>query len=76
MKPVMDKATAREFVARWKAVNEAEREELRATPIAVKFAQLDALTRSARVLGWRMGTDEEDAEVRSRWVRLRAAWRG
>ncbi len=72
----MNRAEAKEWAARWEAVNEAELEELRATPVAVKFQQLATLMLSAPAMGWRMGTQEEDAEMRSRWARLRAAGRG
>ena len=72
----MNRAEAKAWMARWEAVNEAELEELRSTPAAVKFQQLASLMLSALAMGWRMGTEEEDAEMRSRWARLRAAGRG
>ncbi|HXG22790.1 MAG TPA: hypothetical protein VNN62_27415 [Methylomirabilota bacterium] len=56
---------------RWEAVNAAEREELRATPIARKFQQLAALMASVSQLGWADKLAEEEAAVRDRWNRLK-----
>ena len=69
-------AEARAFVERWRLVNAAERDELRATPVAVKFRQLAALMASVDQLGWSDALAEEEAEVRERWRRLREAYHG
>ena len=69
----MTKREAQAWKRRWEAVNEREREELRRTPPETKLRQLNTLMNSARRLGWREGDDEEDAEVRDRWNRLRKA---
>ena len=70
----MNQSDARAFQTRWKAVNEAEREELRSTPLPVKARQLAALMLSAQQLGWTEALAEEEAEVRDRWLRLRRAY--
>lgn len=66
----MTKEEARAFAARWAQVAEAERDELRATPIERKFAQLAVLMESARALGWATTDPGEVEEVRMRWNRL------
>lgn len=65
------KADGRVFRARWAAVNAAEREELRSTPMAVKVLQLASLMASASELGWTEALAAEETEVRDRWIRLR-----
>jgi hypothetical protein len=75
MKPRISQAEAHAFRARWQLANTAEREELRTTPIAHKLRQLAALMASARMLGETTDHGEEEAEIRSRWNRLRRAER-
>jgi len=70
----MNRSEALAFRDRWKAVNDAEREELRNTPVEVKFRQLAALMASAQALGWTEDLAGEEAEVRERWARLRKAY--
>jgi hypothetical protein len=55
-------------------VNDAEREELRATPPALKLRQLAALMASAAAFGWTEALAAEEQEVRERWQRLRKAY--
>lgn len=75
MKRSMTKRAAQQFVKRWKAVNDYERQELRNTPPPEKFRQLEALMQSATVFGWD-GEDREATEaVRTRWTRLRDRYR-
>ena len=69
----ISKAEAQAFKVRWKAVNTAEREELRATSAAHKLRQLNALMASVKVLGYTEPFKAEEAEVRDRWNRLRRA---
>jgi hypothetical protein len=73
MKPRLTKAEARAYKARWRKVNEAEIEELRRTPIAVKVRQLGAMMEMARRLPPTEGDEREVAEVRERWNKLRKA---
>ncbi len=65
------KREARAYRSRWKAVNAAELEELRRTPIAKKLLQLSALMGSVKQLGWTRAFKKEEAQVRKRWMRLR-----
>lgn len=71
MKSRLTKTEARRYRKRWEAVNAAERRELRATPIKVKFFQLAALMASAKELGWDGSLASDEGEVRDRWTRLR-----
>lgn len=70
----MSPEEAKAFAARWKLVADAEREELRATSLEQKFAQLSALVDSARALGWATTDPAEVDEVRARWNRLAAIY--
>lgn len=72
--PKMTRAEARAFVRRWRLVNEMERQELRATPPAVKFRQMAELMALGKQLGWDKALAEGDDEVRERWNRLRKAY--
>ena len=74
MKVLITKTQARAFRERWKAVNAAEREELRATTVAAKLRQLAALMGSVRTRGWEKPSAAEEAEIRDRWKRLRKAF--
>ncbi len=70
MKRSMTKRAFRQFVKRWKAINDYERQEIRKTSPAEKFRQLEALMRSATAFGWD-GEDRQATEtVRARWKRL------
>jgi hypothetical protein len=57
-------------------VNAAERVELLTTPLDRKLRQLAALMASVQSLGWTNALAAEEAEVRVRWNRLRAALNG
>lgn len=72
----MTRAEARAYRDRWQRVNEREIEELRATPIAVKWRQINTLMAWARAFGWEEKLREGEAEVRERWARLRKAYGG
>lgn len=67
----MTKAEARAWKARWEAVNAAEREELRRTPMELKTRQLTTLMAWAKDFGWTEELAAEADEVRERWNRLR-----
>lgn len=69
----MTKAEAKAWKARFEALNEYEREELRNTPVSVKIRQLAALMATARQLGWEEALASGEEEVRERWRRLRKA---
>jgi hypothetical protein len=72
----MTKAQAKAWKARWEAVNQFEREELRRTRPEVKLRQLAALMLTARALGWEEKLSEGTEEVRERWRRLQKAYDG
>jgi len=67
---------ARQYLDRWKLVEEQEITELRNTPIEVKARQLGALMASRNL--FREDPDRERGvrEVQARWARLRKALGG
>jgi hypothetical protein len=71
----MTKKEARDYMNRWRLVNKALAEELRRTPMEVKFQQMDAAYRMAVGLGFlqKMKAVKQDTEdeVRRRWLRLK-----
>lgn len=67
----MTRSEAKAFVARWKAVNAAEIEELRSTPVAQRLRQVAALMASGLALDWDAVLPVGEDEVRRRWNRLR-----
>ena len=67
----MTKAEAKAWKARWEAVNEFEREELRRTTFDTKLRQLVALMQWGRTFGWHKCSAEGENEVRERWIRLK-----
>ena len=70
-RPMMSRAEARRFVARWKLVNDVLREErLRKTP-EEKFRELVSLMASVDELGVREKLETEDQRARAIWNRLR-----
>ena len=69
MKRPLTKTEAERYRKRWEAVNAAERRELRATPMKVKFLQLAALMASAKPLASDRLLAAEEAEVRDRQIR-------
>lgn len=66
----MTRREGRAFATRWRLAAKAERDELRATPLSRKFAQLAALMASARALDWATTDPAEVDAVRARWVTL------
>lgn len=75
MKHSITTSESKAFKARWAAVNAAEVEELRSTPMEQKARQLAALMLSMRDLGWAESLEAEEVAVRARWNRLRKAAR-
>jgi len=75
-KKTLTREEARAFQTRWEKVNAAERAELRTTPLVHKLRQLAVLMASVEPLGWTEALAAEEAEVRERWNRLRAALHG
>lgn len=58
---------------RWKAVEEVERQELRAMSIEKHWQQINNLIRFAVENGLTRGNDDSEMEVFLRWARLRRA---
>jgi len=56
---------------RWKAVEEIERQELRAMPIEGHWKQINKLIRFAVEHGLIRGDDDGETEVFLRWAKLR-----
>ena len=73
-KRVLSRQEAVLFKNRWEAVNAAEIEELRRTPISQKMQQLASLMASVKELGWYKILSEGEAELRDRWNRLKEAY--
>jgi len=75
---MMQEPTKAEYLAwdaQWKLVNEHEAEELRNTPIEVKWQQLAALMASVDDMGWREALEDPEgvAHTRAMWKKLREA---
>ena len=58
---------------RWKAVEEFEREELRAMSPEEHWRQINSLFRFAREHGFTRGDDDGEKEVFARWAKLKGA---
>ena len=58
------------YLARWQAVEEVERQELRTATLELRWQQLNALIGMAIGLGI-YETTEDEAEVFQRWVILK-----
>jgi hypothetical protein len=56
---------------RWKAVEEIERQELRAMPIEKHWKQINHLIRFAIENGLTRGEDNSEMDVFLRWAKLR-----
>lgn len=56
---------------RWKAVEEIERQELRAMSIEKHWKQINNLVRFAIENGLTRGEDNTEMEIHLRWVKLR-----
>jgi hypothetical protein len=67
----MTKAEAQAWKARFEALNDYEREELRNTGLEVKLRQLTELMQWVRTFGWQERLAEGENEVRDRWIRLK-----
>ena len=62
---------ARNYLERWELVSQKEVEELRSTPMAIKFLQLCALMESRHLFPPDPDREAEAAGVRERWALLR-----
>lgn len=70
----MTKKEAKDYLKRWRLVNQVLDEELRQTSIETKFQKMDAAYRMAVGLGFlpkiKALKRETEDEVRQRWLRL------
>jgi hypothetical protein len=64
---------AKGYLARWSVASEAERRELRETPMEVKLTQLAALMASAGLFQ-DPGRTSSKEDVRARWVTIRRTY--
>jgi hypothetical protein len=67
----MNTEEARLFKDRWKAVEEMERQELRALPLGIRLQQMDSIRRLAKGLGLSLEPDESEFTVFTRWAGLK-----
>jgi hypothetical protein len=67
----MEVGDIRFYKERWKAVEEIERQELRALTVKTNWRQLNSILRRANRLGLRRGDDDGEIEIFNRWTRIR-----
>ena len=67
----MEVGDIRFYVDRWKAVEEVERQELRASTVQSNWRKLNAIIRRANRLGLQRGDDDSEMEIFERWERIR-----
>lgn len=67
----MDANDIRFYRERWKAVEEIERQELRALTAQVNWQQLNSILRRAVRLGIKREDDDGEMEIFLRWAMLR-----
>ena len=58
---------------RWKAVEEIERQELRAITMDEHWRQINSIFQFALSTGWTRGNDDHEMEVFNRWAILKGA---
>jgi hypothetical protein len=67
----MNTADFRLYRDRWKAVEEIERQELRALSMETRLKQMDSIRKLAKGLGLSMEHDESEGAVFARWADLK-----
>lgn len=67
----MDVGDIHFYRERWKAVEEIERQELRALTPKKNWKHLNSIMRLAKRLGIRRGDDDGEMEVFKRWAKIR-----
>jgi len=69
----MEVGDIRFYRERWKAVEEIERQELRAMSLEERWRKLNALMRFAQEMAIKRAEDDEgEREVFSRWAKIKA----
>ena len=67
----MEVGDIRFYKERWKAVEEIERQELRALTAKRNWRHLNSIMRRAKRLGIRRGDDDGEMEIFNRWAKIR-----
>ncbi|MBK8316947.1 MAG: hypothetical protein IPL01_24225 [Acidobacteria bacterium] len=67
----MTKEQAREYIDRWRLVNEHIKQEIRETPPELKLKQMAAIFGAAEYLGWKAPPSHDDEQASERWRILR-----
>lgn len=67
----MEVGDIRAYVERWKAVEEIERQELRALTPEEHWRKLNAIARFAMEMGMKREDDDGEMEVLMRWERIK-----
>ena len=70
----MNTGDVRFYKERWKAVEEIERQELRAMSVEEHWRKLNAIVRFAIQTGMKQDKDESEMEVFLRWAKLKAQY--
>ena len=68
----MDVGDIRLYRERWKAVEEVERQELRAMTAEEHWRKLNAIVRFAIEAGMKRDNDDEEMEIILRWAKIKA----
>ena len=69
----MEVGDIRFYKERWKAVEEIERQELRAMSLEEHWRKLNAIARFAIEMGIARNDDDGEMEVFKRWAKLKSA---
>ncbi len=70
----MEVGDIRFYKERWKAVEEIEREELRAMTLEDHWRKLNAIVRFAIEMGMKRDDDDGEMEVILRWAKIKAQY--
>jgi len=70
----MDVGDIRFYKERWKAVEEIERQELRAMTLEERWRKLNAIVRFAIETGMQRDEDDGEMEVFLRWAKIKALY--
>lgn len=74
--PLMTRAEARRYLARWEAVARRQLDDLRKQTVRQKFDELNDLFAWGDELGWRLRPADDERVVWERWKTLRERCRG
>jgi hypothetical protein len=70
----MDVGDVRFYKKRWKAVEEIERQELRAMTLEEHWQKLNAIARFAMEMGIKREDDDGEMELFLRWAKIKAQY--